>query len=157
MFELIQIDGTDLICYDNGDIWRQNKNYKEEVWKKFVSIKKYYWQIEINKKHYLNHRLIANAFLGLDLKSKLVIDHKNHDIHNNSVANLRVVTIQQNNFNLQNVRGFRKRIYIKPDGTEVITWQIHIGLNGKQITKNVKTRELAHYGYLELKKIYHII
>lgn len=155
MFELIQIDGTDLICYDNGDIWRYNLRWKK--WTKNVSESKDYWRIVINKKCYKNHRLIANAFLGLDLKSMMVVDHKNHDIHNNSVANLRVVTKQQNNFNLQNVKGYTKIRYIKKDGTESIYWDIQIRINRKKISKKVKTRELAHYGYLELKKIYHII
>ena len=64
MFKLIQIDGTDLICYDNGDICRFGLQTKK--WKKFVSESKDYWEIGItnNKKtkRYLNHRLTANAF-----------------------------------------------------------------------------------------------
>ena len=101
MFKLIQIDGVDLICYDNGDIWRWN--LKQKKWTKLVSKSKDYWQICITnnkkEKQYFNHRIIAHAFLGLDLNSKLVVDHINHNIHNNSIDNLRVVTNQQNQFN----------------------------------------------------------
>ena len=50
MWKLIKVNGCDLICFDNGDIWRQNKNYKEEIWFKFVSKSKGYWRIEINRK-----------------------------------------------------------------------------------------------------------
>ena len=112
MFKLIHINGCDLICYDNGDVWRWNLTQKK--WKKFVSKSKGYWRININGKYYSVHRLIANAFLGLDLDSELVIDHINHDIHNNSVANLRVVTIQQNGFN-RHAKGYTKKNYTKKD------------------------------------------
>lgn len=158
MFKLIQIDGTDLICYDNGDIWRFGLQTKK--WKKFVSESKDYWEIGItnNKKtkRYLNHRLTANAFLGLDLNSKLVVDHIDHNIHNNSVDNLRCITIQQNSFNT-NAKGYSKISYIKKDGTESVTWRIKLQINGKEIKKYVKTEEEAIQGYLELKRIHHII
>jgi len=154
MFELIQVDGVDLICYDNGDIWRFNLRLKK--WTKFVSIRKRYWQIRINGKNYLISRIICLAFKGFDLDSELVVDHINHNIHDNSVDNLQVVTQQQNNFN-KNCKGYYKRSYIRKDGTECIFWQIHLGINGKQITKCVATEELARLGYLELKNTHHII
>lgn len=158
MFELIHIDGCDLICYDNGDIWRWN--LKQKKWTKFVSKKKDYWQIGIknNKKikNYLNHRIIANAFLGLDLDSELVVDHINHLIHDNSVENLRCITQQQNLFNT-NAKGYHKRSYIKTDGTEVEFWQIKLVINGKSIRKCVKTEEEARHEYLRLKAIHHIL
>lgn len=157
MWKHIKIDGCNLVCFTDGTIMRQSKTKK---WTKFVSNSKGYWRICItnNKKEkdYYNHRIIAKAFLGLDLKSKLVVDHINHDIHNNSVANLRVITQQQNQFNT-NAKGYYKCSYIKTDGTEVITWRIHLIINGKQITKCVKTEEEAIDGYLELKRIHHII
>ena len=157
MFKLITVDGTDLICYLDGNIWRQNKNYKEEIWCKFVSNSKDYYKIRINGKNYRNNRLIALAFKDFTLDSKLVCDHINHDIHDNSLKNLRPVTNQQNNFNRQKTKGYRKRSYIRKDGTETITWEIQLIINGKRITKNVKTEELARLGYLELKRIHHLI
>lgn len=157
MFKLIQIDGTDLICYDDGNIWRQNKNYKEEVWTKFVSESPGYWQININKKYYRNNRIIANAFLDLDLDSELVCDHIDHNIHNNSVANLRCITNQQNQFNRSNTKGYTKHIKKNKNGTELEYWQICLRINGKPITKSVATEEEARLGYLELKRIHHII
>lgn len=158
MWKLIQVDGCDLICYDNGDIWRQNKHYKEEVWTKIVSESNDYWQIGINKKKYYNSRLMALAFKeGFTLESEFVVDHKNHDIHNNSVANLRVVTHQQNDFNRQNIKGYTKSIRKNKDGTEVEFWRIKLCINGKEISKCVATEEEARLGYLELKRIHHII
>ena len=154
MFKLIQIDGCDLICYCNGDIWRYNLKHKK--WTKIVSKKKGYWQIGINKKNYLNSRIIAHAFLGLDLNSELVVDHINHDIHNNSIENLRCITRQQNTFNT-NAKGYNKRIRKNKNGTEVEYWEIKLVINGKRITKYVKTVEEARLGYLELKAIHHFI
>jgi hypothetical protein len=157
MWKHIKVDRTSLVCYDNGDIWRQDKRCTEEIWKKFVSKSKGYWLICINGKYYLNSRVITSAFLGFDLKSKLFIDHINHNIHDNSIDNLRVVTQQQNAFNIQNVKGYYKRFYTKVNGTVVESFIIQLGINGKQISKSVKTEEEARQGYLELKRIHHII
>jgi len=154
MWKHINIDGTNLVCYPNGDIWRQN--IKTKKWTKLAFKIKSYWQIRINGKGYLVNRLIANAFLGLDLKSKLVVDHINHNIHNNSIENLRIVTQQQNGFN-RNAKGYCKISYTKVDGTESIYWGIQLRINGKTITKRAKTEEEARLGYLELKTIHHII
>jgi hypothetical protein len=154
MFKLIQIDGTDLICYDNGDIWRYNLRWKK--WIKFVSKFKGYWKIGINGTNYLNSRLTANAFLDLDLDSELVVDHINHDIHDNSIDNLRCITNQQNCFNRTDIKGYTKHIRKNKNET-VEFWQIKLKINGKHITKCVATEELARLGYLELKRIHHII
>lgn len=158
MFKLITVDEVDLICYDDGNIWRQNKKYKEEVWCKFVSECEGYLQIGINKKRYLVSRIIADAFKeDFTLDSELVVDHKNHDIHDNSVANLRCITNQQNQFNRSNTKGYIKKSYIKKDGTEVEYWEIKLMINRKSISKSVATEEEARQGYLELKRIHHII
>ena len=155
MFKLIHIDGTDLICYDDGNIWRFHLRWKK--WVKFVSESKDYWRIRINKKDYGINRLMALAFKeGFTLDSELVVDHINGDIHNNSVDNLRVITQQQNTFNT-NAKGYYKYSYIKTDGTEVEYWTIQLCINGKLIRKRVATEELARQGYLELKRIHHII
>ena len=131
MFNLIHVDGTDLICYNNGDIWRWNLKFKK--WTKFVCKSKGYWQISItqNKKEklYKVHRLICVAFKeGFTLDSLLVVDHINRDIHDNRVENLRCVTHQQNDFNKQNAKGYRKKSYIKKDGT-ILNFQRIIPVN----------------------------
>ena len=148
MFVIIQIDGCDLICYDDGTIWRWSYN----TWVKFVSKKEYYWQIKINKKYYRLHRIIAHAFLGFDLQSELVIDHKDRNIHNNSISNLRPVTHQQNQFN-RDAKGYRKRTL--KDGA--VRWETYLQINGKNISKTFKTEDEARKYYLELKRIHHIL
>lgn len=42
------------------------------------------------------HRLVAQAFLGLDLSSCWEVNHKDGNRHNNRVCNLEIVTHQQN-------------------------------------------------------------
>lgn len=55
-----------------------------------------YKVITIRKKHYMVHRLIANTFMGLDLDSKLEINHKDGNKLNNDISNLEIVTRQEN-------------------------------------------------------------
>lgn len=151
MFEIIQIDGVDLICYDDGAIWRWSIN----KWKKFVSKHEGYYRIGINKKSYRVHRIIAHAFLGFDLQSELVIDHIDRDIHNNAISNLRPVTQHQNQFNTD-AKGYRKVKWINKDGTENIRWRTQLMINEKQISKYFKTEDEARTHYLELKEIHHV-
>jgi len=154
MFELIQVDGVDLICYDNGDIWKWFRNCK---WKKYESNDPHYYRIRINRQRYTIHRLMMKAFRNFDLKSELVVDHRNGNIHDNRLENLFVVTSQQNNWNRKDVKGYSKRIYIKNDGSKSITWRINFMVNGKKMRQTVDTEEKAHLEYLKLKKLYHII
>ena len=92
-------------------------------------------------KNYYVHRIVAMAFLGLDIDSKLVIDHEHHNTTDNSVDNIRIVTRSQNGMNFQNVKkgytwqGGRWCASITKDGT------IHrLG--------RFKSEEEAHQAYL---------
>ena len=102
---------------------------------------------EGKQKHYLIHRLVAFAFLGLDIENpKKVIDHINKDTLDNQVSNLRVVSTQENAFN-RNAKGYEKmrnkyRARIKINGK-----LIHLGL--------YNTETEAHNAYLIAKQIHH--
>ncbi|MBL7790941.1 MAG: HNH endonuclease [Saprospiraceae bacterium] len=51
--------------------------------------KQRFLQVHFLDKKYLVHRLVANAFLGLDLKNKsMVACHKDDNTENNNVENL---------------------------------------------------------------------
>ncbi len=151
MFKHIKIDETNLICYENGIILRQLENKK---WKKIENKSKRYWNIKINGKMYLFHRIMMVAFKNFDLNSDLVVDHLDRDIHNNTLSNLAIKTQQENQFN-RDAKGYYKKKYIKKDGTESIYWGSRIRINGKDIIKCFKTEDEARIHYLDLKVIHH--
>jgi len=103
------------------------------------------------EKRYYIHRIIAYAFLGLDINnSKIFIDHIDNNKQNNYWLNLRIVTPQQNNFNNPNVKGYyyhkQKR---KFEARIKVNETIRLGYFEKE--------EDARDAYLEAKKKYHII
>ena len=109
-----------------------------------------YYNIHISNKQVFIHRLIAYAYLGLDItNTKIKVDHINRDPSDNRVCNLRLVTNQQNQFN-RNPKGYYKTKYGR--------YQAHIMVNGVlEHLGTYATPEEAHNKYLEAKKIKHII
>tara|TARA_R110001632_G_scaffold55494_1_gene135844 strand:- start:464 stop:976 length:513 start_codon:yes stop_codon:yes gene_type:complete len=112
--------------------------------------KSYYIRIQINRKKYYAHRIVAFAFLGLDIKNtKLQVDHNNHDTENNSVENLDVCTGSQNKQNRRNIKGYWLN-------KKTQKYEAHIRINNKRIYGgSYDTEEEAHARYLELKMIHH--
>lgn len=53
-----------------------------------------------NRKSFLVHRIVASAFLGLDMKDKnTFVDHRNGDQSDNRIENLRLCSASQNQAN----------------------------------------------------------
>ena len=102
---------------------------------------------EGKKKNYQIHRIIAYAYLGLDINNpKKVIDHINRLRNDNRVSNLRLVSHQENMFNT-NAKGYSKKRN---------KYEAKIGLNGKSIYLGIyDTRELAYNAYLIGKETHH--
>jgi len=101
------------------------------------------------------HRLVKLAhdptFDIFDVSPSNVIDHKNHTRDDNSNDNLRVVTVQQNQFNRSNVKGYTWREAQKK-------WEAYIKVDGIRINLGVfEKEEDARNAYLAAKAIYHII
>lgn len=57
-----------------------------------------YIRVRLNGKEYRAHRVIWEMFNG-DIPEGMLVDHIDHDVHNNRISNLRIATRQQNNFN----------------------------------------------------------
>ena len=126
---------------------------KGEYYEKKCNIRNDYKHLQLcfegKQKHYKIHRLIALAFLGLDIDNpKKVIDHVNRNKLDNQVSNLRLVSNQENQFN-RNAKGYYKR------GNK---YEAKIQLNGKQIHLGTyDTEEEASNSYQQAKLIHHII
>ncbi len=74
------------------------------------------------RKSFLLHRLIAHVYLGLDLKSKLTVNHIDGDRFNNEISNLEIVTQSKNNI-LARINGQRKNKLSKVEVRTIRQWK----------------------------------
>ena len=109
-----------------------------------------YYRFELNTKTYYIHRVMGYAYLGLDIDDKTqVIDHIDRNRTNNNLINLRIVTQQQNTFNMSNIKGY----YWEKERNK---YRAQIKLNGKTIfLGHFKTEICARLAYLTAKNHYH--
>ena len=79
---------------DDGQVWSYLSN-------KFLKPfnKDGYLRVELSGTPYLIHRLVALTYID-NPDNKPVVDHIDHDRHNNCINNLRWVTVAENNNNL---------------------------------------------------------
>jgi hypothetical protein len=145
----IELNGTKLRVYSCGKI----ESFHHNKWRESNGVKRNtgYYRIQINYKHYLKHRVIGFAFLGLDIDNpNQQIDHIDRVRHNNNVSNLRIVTSQQNKFNV----GAKGYTWDKATNK----WLAHIKINNKCIhLGRFATEDEARKAYLLAKEKYHII
>ena len=151
----IEIFGNKLKVFECGKVLLlgKYKPHKDEYYEKKCSIRNGYKNLQLNhegkRKDYLIHRIIAYAYLGLDINnSKQFIDHVNRDRLDNCVSNLRLVSHQENQFN-RNSKGYSKK------GNK---YKAQIQINGKKIHLGYyDTTEEASNAYQQAKLIHHII
>ena len=153
-FKIIELHNNKLKVFECGKVLVLGKRMnKGEYYEKKCHIRCGYKSLDLffegKKKKYQVHRLIAFAYLGLDIENpKKVIDHINRDKLDNQVSNLRIVSQQENTFN-RNVKGYYKR------GNKYVA---RIYINGKKICLGTyETETEAHNAYLQAKLIHHII
>lgn len=84
-----------LVIYSNG----KRRIHKGKVLKPGINTSGYYniTLVKHTKKHsVMIHRMVAQAFLGLDVTSEMTVNHKDSNKLNNHVDNLEVVTLSEN-------------------------------------------------------------
>jgi len=116
-------------------------------------IKGGYLQVKLCKdgerNHLVIHRLVYQAFVG-KIPEGMEIDHIDRNPSNNKLDNLRLVTHQQNMFNI-----YGKGYYLNKVSNK---WQAQIRLNYKRIHIGMfDTEAEARAAYLQAKEKLHII
>lgn len=95
-----------------------------------------YGRIRVNGKEHLTHRVIYEMFYG-DIPDGMIIDHRNGNITDNHIDNLRLATDTQNNQNkVRNsfkTQDLPKGIHKQGNGRK--GYQAQIRHNGKRYTK----------------------
>jgi hypothetical protein len=147
----VELNGRKLRVYECGKI---ESFFRNRYWIELTNNPDNYGycRLTINKKRYFKHRVIGMVYLGLDItNSKSQIDHIDRNKLNNHASNLRIVSQQQNMYNISNVKGYswdkRKKKYRA--GIKLGRKPIYLGY--------FATEDEAHNAYLESKVKYHII
>ena len=107
-YKVIEHKGTIFQVFRDGRIFRVKKSGIKQValTPHLAGGSKYYLRVLIKGKETKAHRLLAKAFLGLDIENKLqLIDHLDGNGLNNSFENLRVATSQDNARNMKGTGG----------------------------------------------------
>jgi len=154
-FRDIDLFNRKLRVYPNGKILVKRCNRDEYYEKKCLVHSSGYRHLllyyEKKHKNYKVHRIIAYAFLELDIDNpKIQIDHIDRCKLNNNISNLRLVSHHQNQFNTS-----AKGYYWNKQSQK---WSAHIKLDGKKIHLGLFEKEDdARQAYLIAKEKYHII
>lgn len=147
----VVVNGETVYVNRFGDLWRWRYHTKFMKIENTID-KNGYIRPKINGKPVKQHRIIALAFLGLDITdTDIQVDHRNGIRHDNRLENLRLVTHQQNNFNRTMVKGYswNKR---------KMKWITQIKINSRSIHLGYfESEDEARQAYLDAKVIHHQI
>lgn len=146
----VVVNSTTLRVYRNGDVFRIFRNKDWQFIKNTPSNRQGYNQVKCAGKLYMRHRIIAYAYLNLDIDdASRQVDHINGEKLCNNVDNLRIVSHQENQHNRTKAKGYtwckRKNKWVA--SIKLNRKRIHLGLHN--------TPEEARAAYLAAKIIYH--
>ena len=152
----VEVNGKIVYVTRCGNLWRWARTCKWSTpkFRKIVSKPNSVGYIcpMISGKRVSVHRIVASAFLGLDMSDgKISVDHISGVTHDNRLVNLRLVTHQQNHFNRTKAKGYYWHKQNKK-------WEAKICLDGRDIyLGSFINEEDAHKAYLDAKLIHHKI
>lgn len=146
----VVINNTKLRVYRNGDVFRFFRNMYWTLVENTANHNKGYTRVMCGGKMYMRHRIIAYAYLNLDIDDIAKhIDHINGNRLCNHIDNLRIVTNQENSHNNTKAKGYCWSKKAKK-------WQAQIVINNKHIYLGLfDTEAEARQAYLSAKLIYH--
>jgi hypothetical protein len=149
--KIVSINDIKLQVFEDGRVYRFYKNGELKMVENTANNKGYN-QIKCNGKMIKRHRIISFAFLDLDINDlQKQVDHIDGQRINNNIANLRVVSHQQNGFNRTKSKGYCWNKHSQK-------YQAQIGINGKTIALGCfNTEDEARSAYLAGKIVYHQI
>jgi len=150
-YKVIHINGAKLTVYADGYIYRDNRT-KDVDGLPILSPGRDIKNIKLNAKPYLCNRLMAAAFLDLDINdSTKAVIYIDGNKFNNRVNNLKIIDSIKIGCKKTNVKGYQLR---KDTGK----YEARITVNG---TTNrlgcFTTEEEARKAYLDAKLMYHVI
>lgn len=135
--------------YKNGKLYWKTKSCKNTKINSLAGTydKDGYNVIGFKGQHYKAHRLIW-IYFNNTVDIGLEIDHIDHNVSNNKIENLRLVSRSGNNWNRKNVKGYSLEKY---------SYSAYITKYGKKINLGYyKTEEEAKQARLKGEKKYHI-
>ena len=151
----VTVNGEIVYVTRCGELWRWTRHrWNAPKFRKIdtkVDAKGYIYPW-IGGKRVPQHRIIASAFLGLDMSDTTIqVDHRNGIRHDNRLDNLRLVTPQQNQHNHTKAKGYswNKQHNKWHAGIYLDRRKIHLGL--------FDVESEARQAYLDAKIIYHKI
>jgi hypothetical protein len=142
--KFITIRDLEFMCQENGDCYVFHKGdirglSKNPYWKKIGhKTLNGYLKYKSIKGTLSIHRIIAAAFLGLNIENKeTLIDHIDGNPSNNNISNLRIVNHTQNCMNYKNkeIKGIIQ--------TDNGNWRAYINHDTSRYSKTFKTLEEA--------------
>ena len=153
---LVPVLVNDELVYVNrfGELWRWTRHRWNAPKFRKIDTKlhpKGYINPRIGEKCVRVHRIVASAFLGLNMSdTKTQVDHINGIRHDNRLENLRLVTNQQNAFNTKALGYSWNKQKNK--------WQSEICIDGRNIyLGSFVNSEDARQAYLDAKLVHHQI
>ena len=136
----------DYVIHENGEVFSKDRvvqyengrkqTYKSQLIKSSQDTHGYLMvglYVDKKQKHFLVHRLIANAFIP-NPENLPVVNHKNQNTKDNSIKNLEWCTTMYNNQSINTTRNFGC-IYKTPNNT----YRARYNSNGIFHSKNFKT------------------